>query len=41
MNPSLALGISKMADASTWMTQAKKTEQLVKQMIAQAGRVLG
>ena len=41
MNPSLVLGINKLADASALLTQAKKTEQLVRQMMAQAGRVLG
>ena len=39
VTPSLALGISKMADGSLWMNQAKKAEQLVKQMIAQVGRL--
>ena len=41
VNPSLDLGISKMADASEWINQAKKTEHLVKQMIAQVGRLHG
>ena len=41
MNPSLDLRISKLADASLWMNQAKKAEQLVKQMIAQVGRLQG
>ena len=35
----LDLGISKMAEASDWLKQARTSEQLVKQMIAQASRL--